>query len=286
MLYAVNTAGAAAGAFLADFLLVPAAGVRATQIVAVLFNVVAGVGALWIARVKVRVPGRGRHAGVALGFSSCAAYTSRCLRRARQRQAGSLASSLFFTALALALSGFAAMGMEILWVRHFTLLLGGFRAVFSLVLTMMLVGIGAGSLLGGWIDRRTGRPAEALMLIQGLFVAAVLAGLGSAAFSPFAIEGRALAALTPLERWGLEIWYNARPILLEAGLPSLLMGCSFPLANAVVQRAEQNVGRRAGMLYFVNTAGAVCGSLIAGYVLLPVVGMQGHASMRSRSQRG
>ena len=44
------------------------------------------------------------------------------------------------------MSGFAAMGMEIVWFRHFTILLGGFRAVFSLLLTVILIGIGAGSL--------------------------------------------------------------------------------------------------------------------------------------------
>ena len=50
------------------------------------------------------------------------------------------------------LSGFAAMGMEIVWLRHFNLLLGGFRAVFSLVLTIMLAGIGTGALIGGVIN--------------------------------------------------------------------------------------------------------------------------------------
>jgi len=44
------------------------------------------------------------------------------------------------------------------------------------------------------------------------------------------------------------------------------MGFSFPLANAVIQRAESSVGRRAGVLYLANTAGAVCGSLAAGFV--------------------
>ena len=50
------------------------------------------------------------------------------------------------TAIALALSGFAGLGMEILWFRHFSIMLGAFRAVFSLLLTVILVGIGAGSL--------------------------------------------------------------------------------------------------------------------------------------------
>jgi spermidine synthase len=58
------------------------------------------------------------------------------------------------------------------------------------------------------------------------------------------------------------------------GLPSLLAGMSFPLANAVVQRVDEAVGRRAGILYFANTVGAVAGSLLAGYLLLPRLGLQ------------
>src|SRR5207247_3727086 len=71
-----------------------------------------------------------------------------------------------------------------------------------------------------------------------------------------------------------ELWFNARPILLEVGLPALLMGFSFPLANSIIQRAEDSVGRRAGVLYLANACGAVCGSLAAGVVLLPALGIQ------------
>ena len=50
-------------------------------------------------------------------------------------------------------------------------------------------------------------------------------------------------------------------MLLEVAIPALLMGFSFPLANAMIQHAERSVGRRAGVLYLANTLGAVCGSL-------------------------
>ena len=81
---------------------------------------------------------------------------------------------VMLTSVALALSGFAAMGMEILWFRHFTLLLGGFRAIFSLLLTVILVGTGAGSLAGSFLIRRTARPAQWLIGTLGLFVATTL----------------------------------------------------------------------------------------------------------------
>ena len=177
------------------------------------------------------------------------------------------------------------MGIEIVWLRHFSLLLGGFRAVFSLVLTIVLAGIGTGALLGGAIDRWSAKPAQRLMLVQALLAATVLIGLASNRFADLDVERHAidatLAGLSPFGRRLAELWYNARPMLIELGLPSILMGSSFPLANAVIQHAERAVGTRAGALYLANTAGAVCGSLVAGYVLLPLFGMQGSATVLS-----
>ena len=190
--------------------------------------------------------------------------------------------SVLLIALTLALSGFAAMGFEILWFRHFTLLLGGFRAVFSLLLTVILGGIAAGSLLGGLLLGRHGDPARLLMAVQALFVASSLAGL--AAGDAAAIRDSITAAAASADAAGgtpgafVELWFNLGPILLGAGIPALLMGLGFPLANAIVQRAEYAVGRRAGVLYLSNTAGAVCGSLMTGFLLLPALGIQGTAT--------
>ena len=268
VLYGVNTAGAAVGAFLTDFALVPSVGLRATEFVAVGLNLVAGAGALGLARWRP---------------SARALVRPRAARSAQAAAASHAGgAATVWTSLALALSGFAAMGLEILWLRHFNLLLGGFRAVFSLLLTVMLVGIGLGSFLGGAINRRTTRPAHALMLVQALLVASALAGLGAASLSALVAEGHQVAStlesLPGWERALTELWYNVRPMLIEAGLPALLMGCAYPLGNAVIQHAERAVGQRAGLLYLANTAGAVCGSLVTGFVLLPAFGIQGSAT--------
>ena len=274
LLYGVNTAGAAAGALLADFFLIPAAGLLATQLTAVALGVVAAAGALVLGAGGERGAGQARGAG-----PRRATRTTSPTRPTRPTSPTRPA----WIVLALALAGFAAMGMEILWLRHFTLLLGGFRAVFSLLLAVILIGIGVGSLVGGFIGRRTARPAPAFMVTQALFVAFVLIGLQAADVRAIAADARTIDALlgtlAPSARWVTELWYNARPILLEAGLPSLLMGCSFPLANAIIQQAERSVGRRAGALYLANTIGAVCGSLAAGFILLPALGIQSAATL-------
>ena len=261
LLYGVNTAGAATGAFLTDFALVPAVGLMATQFAAVGLNLIAAAGAFGIARDLSASP--------------------RALQRPTTTTMGSRV--VHWAALALALSGFAALGMEIVWLRHLAVLLGGFRAVFSLLLTVMLVALGAGALLGGWLDRRFGQPARTLMIVEALFAMTALFGLASGSAEALAVRGGAVAAtlgtLSPSTRALAELWFNIRPMLIEVALPSLIGGVAFPLANGIVQSVETSVARRAGVLYAANTAGAVCGSLATGYLLLPRIGMQGSAAV-------
>jgi spermidine synthase len=61
------------------------------------------------------------------------------------------------------------------------------------------------------------------------------------------------------------------PVLL---IPTFLMGLSFPLIVKILISDTHLLGRRLGQAYAVNTLGAIAGSLVAGFVLLPAVGIQ------------
>jgi len=265
VLYAVNTAGAAAGCFLTDFTLVPSLGLLATQIVAVLLNALAGIGAIALGRLKPAPT------------TPKSQITNRKLQRGSRIPApGSRpATALPMVAMALALSGFAGLGMEILWFRHFSMMLGAFRAVFSLLLTIILVGIGAGSFISSALQRRTGNAGAWLLGMQSLFIVFTLAGMWAANSGPIdQTVSTAINASASRPSAFAELWFNIRPMLPEVMLPALLMGFSFPLGNTFVQHAELAVGRRAGLLYLANTGGAVCGSLVSGFLLLPLLGLQ------------
>src|ERR1700687_3303235 len=108
LIYGVNTVGAAVGCFLTDFMLVPAVGLQAAQLVAVLMNLVAATGAFllaWLARTATTATSARRTAVAGVGMAS-------------EPLPQSARSEVAFTSIALALTGFAAMGMEILWLRH------------------------------------------------------------------------------------------------------------------------------------------------------------------------
>ena len=265
-LYAVNTIGAALGGFLTDFTLVPAVGLLLTQMIAVGLNVLAGAVAFaiaaWSRAPEVAKESARRRAERGSRFNAHVERASRPI--------------VLLTSLALGLTGFAALGMEILWVRHATILLGGFRAVFALLLTVVLTGIGLGALAGGLLSRYTQRPATWLMLTQAAFVVSALTGVVLVNARPIEAAVTSLSGTVPRLT---EIWFNVGPLALLAGIPSLLMGLSFPLANALVQQTDGTVASRAGGLYLANTVGAVCGSMVTGFVLLPLFGIQASAEI-------
>jgi predicted membrane-bound spermidine synthase len=238
-LYGVNTAGAALGCVLTDWALIPFGGLSMTQRLAVALNLVAAMGAL---RLATR-------------------WTAPGATPAAETKTRVISTSVATTVIAVFVAGFAAMGMEIVWFRHLTALLGSYRWVLSLILTVILVGIWLGALAGGFLHRRVGQPVILFVLAQALFIAGTLGGLLSA-------ESRAVIGE------GVALWRNLALVGRELVLPALMMGFTFPLANAIVQDAERAVGRRAGLLYLGNTVGAVAGSLVVGFVLLPACGMQ------------
>lgn len=261
LLYGLNTAGAALGALSTDFALVPALGLLATQWVAVAANVVAGVGALVLAR----------RLGDSEAGRSVTSDTTPVDPKTRR-----LVSVVATASLA---TGFSAMGIEILWFRFIGQITGAYRSVFSLLLAVILVGLWLGSVAGGWAHRRYGQPARTFAFAQAVVVVAFLGLLGVvdhyAAYRQHLSSLReAYASAGPLGRQWLALGANLRPALVVAAIPAFAMGFSFPLANALVQRAAPSVGRSAGALYLATTIGNVLGSVLVGFVLLPALGIR------------
>ncbi len=275
-LYGANTAGAAVGAFMSDAWLVPFFGVFGAQLFAVALNAAAGFVAMMILRRGGEARGEVKGAGEGEGEGNGE------VNGEDEGERGEAPGLVGLTSGALFAFGFAAMGLEILWFRFVSSVLGELRFVFSILLSVMLVGLGLGTVIGAALHRRFGRPVVLLAVSECLLGVVVLFLLGAIDHAALAREYDAdlvgsYATASASARWWIELWANVRPIALLTGLPSMLMGMSFPLANAHVQRTRAAVGSRAGALYMATTAGNVLGSMLVGFVLIPALGTQGTA---------
>ena len=76
------------------------------------------------------------------------------------------------------------------------------------------------------------------------------------------------------EGFGLTLFYVFISFLILI-IPTGFMGATLPVLIRQAVQAEEQIGERVGLLYALNTAGAVIGVLVAGFILLPSLGLWG-----------
>jgi len=268
LLYAANSAGAAAGALGAGFALIPAIGVRGTTFAGVAAGALA-VFATWV--VVRRAPG---------GLPSAASTATRSRNRVRSdpRSASSSvhARSLsrgpsWLAAAALGLSGFAALMYEIAWTRVLALVVGPTTYAFSATVAALIAGTACGSALGVSVAGRTRRPAFGLSLALGLAsIAAILGSSLVAAYVPRLIAQQLASSSGFNQSLPLHTLFAAALLLPAAAC----LGAAFPLAFELAGGDEASAVRHVSVVYAVNTVAAVGGSLVAGFVAIPAIGLQ------------
>jgi spermidine synthase len=163
---------------------------------------------------------------------------------------------------AAGLAGLALLALEVVWFRFLLLFLNDTPLAFAVVLAIVLAGIGLGSLLGSLLAQRGSVPEHAAYVAY----AGGLLGLGGYLIYPSFLQG----TLEPQQ--GLTtVLRIAAPLVLPSSLAS---GALFPLLGAGLRKAVGADALAAGRLGLANTVGAALGSLLAGFVLLPVLGME------------
>lgn len=180
---------------------------------------------------------------------------------------------------AIALSGMAALGAEVVWTRLLSLLLGGTVYTFSIILAVFLIGLGIGSSFGASLARR-GRPRSMLGLAQLLVAAAIYWAAWQLGRSvPYWPIQPALAQ-SPWHTFQLDLvrcwwvmlpaavlWGASFPLALAAAMPVLVRPSAEKGAASAVADARAVVGK----VYAANTLGAIIGALgwsIPGIMLL------------------
>src|SRR3954465_4677528 len=172
--------------------------------------------------------------------------------------------------VAIGLSGFTALGAEVIWTRLLSLLFGATVYTFSLILAVFLLGLGIGSSIGSAIAGRIARPRLALGWCQMLLCAAM-------AWTAYMLT-------QSLPYWPInpsistDPWYNFQLDFVRclwAVLPgAILWGASFPLALASVAVGGKDPARLVGGVYAANTLGAIIGSVSASLLLVVWLGSQ------------
>jgi spermidine synthase len=257
VLYAANTVGAAMGALLAGFVLIPTIGLAWTTGVGMAASAVAAAAA------AVLLPRDEDSAGPAAPIDR----KTRGTERARGP-----AFPLWVAPAILGLSGFAALMHEIVWMRILSLLLGPTIYAFSATLAAVVAGVAIGSGLGAWIVGRTRHAAG--------WLACTLAGAAVSGSYTCSLAGTAIPSLVAREVAAAPGAFDAllrQGLFLTAALItpiSICLGAAFPLALALAGDARERVARRYALVYAVNTIGAVSGSLAAGFLAIPLVGLE------------
>lgn len=172
-------------------------------------------------------------------------------------------------ALIFLISGVSGLTYQVVWMRMLIRVFGVTVYAISVVLVVFMGGLALGSFLGGrWARGRTNLLRDYAFVELGIGAFAVLCtALMGALPDIFASAanrvGGGTLALTVVR------FVLAVVVLFP---PTFLMGATLPLISGYVASAKSEVGQRVGLLYGLNTFGAVLGTLASGFLLLLWVG--------------
>lgn len=252
--YSTNILGAVLGTILAGFILLRLFDTHVATYVAFIINIaVAGV-------------------ALALSKSRNEVEQSEDLSGGPVHEAGNAK----FLYLIAALSGFTALGCQVLWTRLLAEYYGGTVYSFSIILAVFLVGLGVGSSLGSVASRRVKSPLALLFFLQ-IFLGLAIWWSGYSINS--LIHRIFLFGITP-DYIGTDPLFIAKSMndlvrTVVTILPAtLIWGSIFPLSLSVVTQNQEDPSRASGRLYAANTLGAVFGALCMTLVTIPVLGTE------------
>jgi len=284
-LYGINTLGAAVGAFITSWVLLPKFGLAQSLSVGVALNAVCAGSLLAVLIVTRRrfIEGsdNGPNEASLPQFSEATGY---------KFQTWFL---LYF------LSGFVALSLEILWLRILGVTLKSSSFTFGTMLAIYLAGVGSGSIVGTRLVQKSGQPARSFLLFETFVAVCVAVALTvfissfAASLLPhlFAYLGERDAIDLSLVVKGIADWWHNHGLPPEPAVEirrlafffvivpivlifpaTFLMGLAFPYLQKAVHRDLQHIGRRVGALQFANILGGMAGTLLTGLIFMEKFG--------------
>ncbi|HEC78338.1 MAG TPA: hypothetical protein ENI34_04245 [candidate division WOR-3 bacterium] len=252
MLYGFNTLGSIIGVALTGFFLIRYFGQNITLFTAVALNLIIGAAALFFAK-------------------NSAQPSTATKKEKKPLTTPPYPSSILILSLIIAgITGFCSLAYEILWTRSLHIFLSNSTYSFTSVLVIFLAGITSGSFL---FRRFLSEKKEMVMILiicqAGIAIYAIITGFFLNRIPGLLFLFRGILEI-PLLRIIIPGLFLSFVIMF---LPTLLMGISFPLICRIYTRNVQQLAKSIGWVYFMNTAGAILGSLGAAFVIIPCFGV-------------
>jgi len=260
--YAINTLGALVGTLVAAFGLFPLLGASTTTMVAVSINIIVGL-------AVVAVSGRVTASSMERRSAEPAPMTA----GPYHYDEGHARAALW----GIGVSGLAALALEVIWTRVLTQSFSATVYSFATMLACFLFGIALGSRVAGPLVDRERSPLKIFGAIElAIGVCVLLLPLASRAAPT--LFGTWVWALNRLLQDDFAIASVVSMFTISGMfilLPTILLGATFPFAIRICTPALGRVAFGTGRVYAANTAGAILGSLLAGFVMVPALGAQG-----------
>ncbi|MCE1191359.1 MAG: fused MFS/spermidine synthase [Acidovorax sp.] len=249
-LYFTNSIGAAAGALVSTFVLIPRVGLPGAVFAAGVLNfVVAGI-----------------------AWQLAKSSEPQIFKNDEQNRSKEL-PLLRVVLTATALSGAASFAYEIVWIRMLSMAVGSTMHAFELMLAAFIAGIAFGGL---WIRRRADSATAPLQLVGWLQVAMGIAALASLLVyaNSFAWVGWLMQSLAKTDGGYALFNFGTASIAIAIMFPAAFFaGTTLPLFTVALLRA--GLGERViGRVYAWNTLGAIFGVYLAVHLLIPNIGLK------------
>ncbi len=254
-LYAANTVGAIVGTLLSGLVLIELLGLTGALIVGATASGVAGVVALALARgepLPDQAPDPAPEVAVAPGY-----------RPSPTEGEGVPVPRPTVALLVAFVSGLTSLGYQTLWTRLLASGTGGSTYVFTMILGVFLTGIAIGAVIFSLTRGRLRSPIALLAASQLAVALLALLGLVNVIARP-----QPLDPFFALDVLG-ELWGAVLLVVLPA---TIVMGLAFPAASALLPDRRGHVATETGHLLAANTTGAICGTFLIPFFVIPAIG--------------
>jgi spermidine synthase len=250
-LYAANTFGAILGTIAAGFFLIELLGLTMTLVVGAACSAIAGLVAVAI----------DRWGGVDDAMRAIASPEPERASAAAERSTGAARPNLAL--LVAFVSGLTSLGYQTLWNRLLSSGTGNSTYVFSAILGIFLIGIVGGAFVFSLLRPHIRRPLMFLAVTQFAVALIAVGGLIFVISQPSRLDpSRALETL----------WALLRPAIFVVLPATFVMGLSFPASATLLGDDPRRTATFAGRLLAVNTAGAIVGTFVVPFFVIPAVG--------------